>query len=413
MVGSGTGVTATLQATGGAAASSKWMKLVDADSFAGNVDAADLGTPVAGNYKVTFYYKNGNSADPAMQPALNLKLFVKQGGNNLESFSIPATLQDSWTAAETPIFAATATPIEIFISKNNGAAPVPPFTGEEFSFDQIILVPVATIPLSVSLFPGSSITIGNTHTLKATVAGGSGSFTSVGFDVNNDSTIDFTDNSAPFEFAFDTRTVVATGQGTAVVRAVVTDSASATAQQIVTYPVDNRWGGRESLVTNSDFSAFTGNLPDGWVDHQGRLGTAAATYGPDATSYNPAAGQCLKITFAAGDYTDRYTLRSVGRLGKWVDMQSWYWGKGSSNRMFYGISTDGISYTNLATIAAQVNNASWTFAQGVLANNASYTDTTYICLMTHNFAAGDSFYDDVNSYGTKDISSSVDDWKLF
>lgn len=409
------GVTPTLGLAGGASGSTKWMKVVDVDSYAGSVTAADLGTPAAaGNFKVTFFYKNGDSSDPAMQPAQGLKLFVKQGGNNLASFDIPDTLQETWTAAETPVFAGTASPVEIFISKNNPVAPVLPITGESFAFDQIVLVPVAVVPLTIDLFPGAAIRIGNTHTLAATVAGGSGSYTKVDFDVNNDSTIDFTDNSAPFEFALDTRAYVPTGQGTLTVKAIVTDSAMATAEKTVTYNVDNRWGGRESLVTNNGFDTWAGGIPAGWEAHQVGAGTGAAVVAEEPTSHNASAGKSMKITFAASDYNNRYTMRTVGRQGNWVDLQTWYWGRGGANRIYYGRSTDGVTYINTLTDAAQVNNASWTFAQGTVKNlGTPLGDTEYVCVMTHNFNAGDVFFDDVFAYGTKDTSSSVDDWKLF
>ena len=411
-VGSGQGLSPSLEMTGGAASSAKWMKMVDADSYAGSVTAADLGTPAAGNYKVTFYYKNGDSTDATKQPAKNLQLFVKQGGNNLGSFDIPDTLQETWTAAETNIFAATATPIEIFVNKNNPLAPVAPIDGEVFAFDQIVLVPVTVVPPTVSLFPGTGFTIGNSVTLTATVGGGSGTFTSVGFDVNNDSTIDFTDNTAPYEFTFDTRTVVPTGIGTVAINAIVTDSASATGNQLITFNVDNRWGGHEPIVTNSGFENWTAGMPDGWVANLLGQGSSASTVAEEPTSYSPTAGKSMKITFAASDYTNRYAMRSVARQGKWVDLQTWYWGKGTANRMFYCVSTDGTTWPTPTQTAAGANNASWVLAKGS-PMTLTMTDTDYISVMTHNFAAGDTFYDDVISWGTKDNSASVDDWKLF
>lgn len=107
-------------------------------------------------------------------------------------------------------------------------------------------------------------------------------------------------------------------------------------------------------------------------------------------------------------------MRSVGRQGNWVDLQAWYWGRGGANRIYYGRSADGVTYANTATDAAQVNNASWTFVQGTVKNlGSALGDTEYVCVMTHNFNSGDVFFDDVFAYGTKDTSSSVDDWKLF
>ena len=405
---------ATLGLSGGANGTTKWMKLTDADSYQGNLTNSDITTPTAGNYKVTFYYKNGQGGNVAEGPCQDLKLFVKQGGSNLASFTIPEAVQDTWTAAETPIFAATASAVEVFISKNNPSGAVPPATGDTAAFDEIKLVPVAVVPLSVTVLPSAAIYIGNTQTLTATPAGGSGSYTQVQFDVGNDGSFEGTDTVAPYTFDFNTRTVVA-AQGTATVAVKVTDSAAATQSTVVTYNVDNRWGGRVPMVSNGDFSSFTGsapnNLPTGWVEF---TVDANKAYGPDATSYSPAAGQCLKISFLnASDYTNRYTVRSPGYQGIWLDLQAWYWGKGSSNRLYFCLSTDGLTYTpQMVAPAAAVNNGSWTFVEGTLKNYAMLA-TDYVCVATHNFALGDSWYDDVKMMGILDISATVDDWKLY
>jgi hypothetical protein len=405
---------ATLGLSGGANGTTKWMKLTDADSYQGNLANIDITTPTAGNYKVTFFYKNGQGGNAAEGPCQDLKLFVKQGGSNLASFTMPDTVQDTWTAAETPIFAATATAIEVFISKNNPSGPVAPATLDTAAFDEIKLVPVAVVPLSVAVSPSAAIYIGNTQTITATPAGGSGVYTQVQFDVGNDGSFEGTDASAPYTFDFNTRTVVA-AQGTATVAVKVTDSLAATQSTVVTYNVDNRWGGRVPMVSNGDFSSFTGsspnNLPTNWIEFQ-QDGNKA--YGPDAASYSPAAGQCLKISFLnSSDYTNRYTVRSTGYQGIWLDLQAWYWGKGSSNRIYFCLSTDGLTYASqTAAPAAAVNNASWTFVEGTLKNYPMLA-TDYVCLATHNFALGDSWYDDVKMMGILDISATVGDWKLY
>jgi hypothetical protein len=409
------GALANLEYAGGANATAKHLVFDNVDSYAGSITAADLITPAAGNYKLTFYYKNGQVTDGTRTPMSNLQVFLKQGGNNVAQFDIPAAQQTNWTLAEMPVVALAATPVSVYIFANSPAGPIAPATGEVSAFDEFNLVQSATIPLTVTPNPPATIILSNVRTITAKPNGGSGTYTHVEFDVNADGTVDHTDSAAPFTFDWDTRTIVAAGsQGSAVLKITAYDNASGYGTNTFTYAVDNRWGGRVSFVTNSTFDGYSGvGVPAGWLVFQQ---TGDQTVEADNSSYPGGNPPCVKITYAASDYTNRYTIRTPAQTGLFVNMQTWYWGKGANNRVFYVRSTDGgVTFTpEIAAPAAAVNNASWTFAVGGT-QTLTTADTDQIAVATHNFApaAEGSFYDDVYSEGTKDLGADVGDWNLY
>lgn len=417
----GNNAVANLGTPGGANSTSKYMIFDDPDSYAGSLTATNIVTPAAGNYALQFYYKNGASTDATRGYMQNLRVFLQQGGVNKASFDVPATTQTVWTLAQTPYATLTAAPITVYISKNNGSGSVAS-VGDVSNFDEMKLIYTANPPVQLAASPSSAIVIGGTRTISISLTGGSGVYTQVQFDPGNIGTVAYTDTSAPFTYAWDTTLLVPSfiGKGTASLRVIGYDNAGQQTSQVYTYNIDNRWGGREQFVTNPEFTGYSSGVPSGWVDNQLGVGTAAATVSADTTpadQYPGGSSPCMKINFAASDYTDRYSVRTAEKIGNYVDLQVWYWGRGSSNRLYWMTSPDGSTWTvKNAAPAAQANSAAWTYAEGTLQNTTNQfgTDsTTHFCLVTHNFAAGDSFYDMVNGDGTKNTGAGVEGWNLY
>ncbi|MCX7018893.1 MAG: hypothetical protein WCK47_11435 [bacterium] len=402
--------TGNLETAGGAAGTNQWCRVDNMDSYQGSLTADNITTPPsAGTYKVQFWYQNGIAPGGVMN---NFFVYFEQNGTNVTSFAIPYTATTTWTLAETAVKAFSADPITVALVSNNPSGPDPGTTGETAGIDEIKLIPVASIPLTISVWPDNSIWLGGTMAITATPVGGTGSYTKVDFEVNG--TPVFTDPAPPFVYLWDTTAAMPHNtSGTVTLKATVTDSASVTGSYTGAYTVDNRWKGREQMVINNDFSAWTGNMPNGWVLFND--GGGNATYGPEP-GRDVGSGTCLKVTFALSDYTNRYTLRTVEKIGSWRDVQGWYWGKGSSNRLMLHYSTDsGATWINAYKYAALVNNATWTFGvQTVPQTIAGIADTDWITVCTHQFAAGDNLFDDVYMMGINySEAANVGGWNLY
>jgi len=398
-----------LETAGGAAGTNQWGRFDNGDSYQGIFNAADITTPTAGTYKAQFWYQNGIAGGGVMD---NCFVYFQQNGANVATFPVPHVATTTWTLAETAVVPFSSDVITVVLGCNNGSGPDPGTTGEMAALDEIKLIPVASIPLSVSVWPDSRIWLGNTMAITATPAGGTGTYNKVDYEVNG--SLVYTDPVAPFVYPWDTTSVMPHDtSGTVTLKVTVTDSSLTTASYTGTYTVDNRWKGREQMVTNNEFTAWTGNLPDGWVLFSD--GSGNATYGP-APGRDEGSGTCLRINFTSSDYTNRYTLRSVEKIGSWRDIQGWYWGKGSSNRLMLHSSKDnGATWENSYKYAAQVNNTSWTF--GVQATPQTITnvaDTDWVSVFTHQFAAGEHFYDDLYMMGINFTEAAeVSGWNLY
>ncbi|MDK2970521.1 MAG: hypothetical protein PWP23_276 [Candidatus Sumerlaeota bacterium] len=360
--------------------------------------------PSDGNYKVTFLYKNGDGDNPMV----GLKVFL----NGANAFDIPAAPQTAWTAGETGIAALTAgddVTIEISTA-NNG-----PAQNYNFKIDEIVLEPVAVVPITATLRPLSGYFIDGTTTLTVSASGGTGTFTKAEFDVNNDSTIDYTDSTPGDGLTYDLDTT-ALSDGDVDVRVIVTDDSSATGEDTVTYTVAN-YAGVVDLFADG-FESWTAGNPDNWIffnaDGNGTVSgtTSNLTIEQDTTDFVEGTSS-LKITFAATDTTNRYTYRTPSFDGALENYIVWYWGKGGSdNRMYIFSSDDEVTWVNTFGGASSSSTASaWAEVQG-----APYSDTgtVYKCVATHKFSAVPSWWDDVKVIATNPTTpAAANTWDLY
>jgi len=252
------------------------------------------------------------------------------------------------------------------------------FSGESLLDDISLIGDDGTAPpLSIgAMDPPTVYYLTRTVTLKATPQGGNGTYTQVQFDIGNNGTIDGTDTTAPFEYSWDTQATQA-AKGVVAVRVIATDSTLATGETIFNYTVDNRFAGRQNIITNGGFDAWQTenvNLPVDWVELQP---IANATYGKEELDCPPdgLSTPSLQTTFAAFDATNRYTLRHVGKEnsgGLYEDHQVTFWGKGTNCALQYFKSVDGGATWENVGVAASCGAPSWLYcigeAQAVAAN---------------------------------------------
>lgn len=423
--------TVTLFDTGGANGTDKWLRLDD-NGWTAGIGADNLMTPPAGTYRLNFYYKNGVDGGKRWR---GLKVTLLQANSTKqviivnEGTSAPDVTE--WTFAETEAFSLTNAPISIRFdsAESNGGDPL-----WYAAVDEIKLTPLDGPALTV--FPDSRVYLSGTEKLVASPEGGSGTYTKVEFDVGNNGTVDHTATTAPYEFTWNTLSDVAAGTSrtqsttppnTALpVKITVTDSNNDTKTIIENYTIDNMYAGRQSMITNGDFSQWTdgdnfgSNLPVGWVEHNAPADKAQ--YGP-GESYSPEAGKALKIIFTGGndgDNLDRYTLRSEGKTGRYRDMQATWWGKGPMARFYYFTSSDGgATFVNTFQTAGEAGSDTWVFVvESPVQNNIGLNDTTQVALATHivgsNVNPVEQSWDDLTWEGMLiPNESDVSDWNLY
>lgn len=385
----------------------------------------DLVTPDAGDYKLTFSYRNG----VGQQPTENLKVNLLQSGSAVASVSIGNAAQPNWTLAESGVISLTNSPVTVEITGNTPAT-----RDVTAHFDRFMLVPVTGgVPLDFTYKPDDRVYLSRTRTITVNPTGGTGPYT-VTFDIGNTGTADHTVSATPYSYTWDTlasvpqdtsRTLnVDTGNTPFPVKITVTDSASGTDEVVANYTVDNELDGRVSLVSNGDFSQWqapddAGNrLPVGWVEHPSAAVTIP-TYGP-GPSYAPEAGDALTITFSVSpsDTLDRYSVISQGVAGNYHDLQTTFWGRGAYCRLYYMISTDnGATYATSLQDAGQANASTWTYAveSPVQPNTLGLSNPDYrVALGTHIVGLTEHAWDDVTWEGKLiPTDSDVEGWNLY
>ncbi len=396
----------SLNTADGANGTAKWLQALDAGYTKGLNSLTLPGPSAADNYKVKFYYQSGFGGYAAWP---GLTITVKQNSVVKGSVSLGSTATTGWTAAEITASSFTTDPVVISVGGTYTNDATPPTGGnyslglDEFTFE------AAAVPLQLAISPDAAVILSGTETITATPSGGSGTYTQVRFDVGNNGSWEATDNSSPFTFSWNTAATQA-GQGTADIAVEVTDSLSTTKSEVKTFTIDNRNGGRVTLVS-SNFNTWTGGLPNGWVSFQAN---ANAVVAEEATSYSPSAGACVKITFTATDTTNRYIIRyGTSWAGDITDLQASTYAKGGSARLYYCTSTDDVTFTpQIGNSAVTINNPDWTYGVGAAWNMTGLTAADKVSIATHQFSAGDSFWDDVTVKGTPP-ATAVNDWFLF
>jgi len=389
---------ATLQTTGGADGTTGSMKLQDS-GWSNGVLATGIATPPgAGGYKLTFKYMNGQS-DTAWS---NLTVSVVQNDSIKAVKSLGGSVVASWTAAETAPMSLTGDPINILIDNSGNL----PGATNVCAIDEIKLES-AVVPLTVVLKPTDAWYIGGTTTITAEPDGGSYNYSKVDFDVNADSSIEYTDNTEPFEFVWDTTADMVTS-GPIDLKATLTDSLSATDDITGTYIIDNRLSGRQSLILNGDFSAWTSGDPDNWTPYQ--TDVAFASHG-QGNSYAAGAFPSLTINCTA-TVTNRYFFLSSSWGGYFTDIQTKLWGRHAYCRMYYFTSDDGGSSWVNTMIDVTVGNPYWLYVESAVEPEVGEIGQQ-VAICTHCYGAGDYYWDDVVVNGIDLVESAVNDWNLY
>lgn len=413
---------------GGANGTNQFLTMVDVGGFTAGIGATAIATPPAGTYRLSFYYKNGTTYSDRWR---GIKVSLLENAAVVQEITVdPGTTSAShpavteWTYAETGPFTLTGNPVDIRFDTSNGA-------GDFYAYvDEIILKKIEGPAISV--YPDHRIYLSGTETLVATPQGGSGTYTSVTFDVNGDDVIEHTATEAPWEFNWDTlvdvpagtsRTLM-TGNTPIDVKITVTDSNSETQSITESFTVDNRFNGRESMLTNGDFSQWTdgtnfgANLPVGWTTQDV---SPTMKYGPSTDSHSPEAGTSLRVQLDGGE-TLRYAVRTEAVTGNYVDMQATWWGKGDGlPRMYYFTSDDdGATFVNTFQTAGETAGTVWTFmVEEEVQNNIGLDDTTQVSLATHTVPSSvnerNNYFDDVTWEGMllPPADTSVDEWQLY
>jgi hypothetical protein len=390
---------AALLTSAGADSTAKSLENTDAGWTNGTTAVDIMSPPAAGDYKITFYYKNGQINIPVN----NLTLAVTQGGSALVNVNLGSALQATWAAGETGVATMTTGPISLTLSGDSGAG------AKGYAIDQIKLVEVLAPPVVIDVKPTDAVRLGNTEELAIVPSGGSGTISSVSFDVGNDGSIESTDASEPFAFTWDT-TVAQPVNGDVDIKIVATDDGGTTGGGVYTYTIENEYSGRIKLVLNGTFDNWTGDLPTDWAEFQA---VPNADYGP-GDDRDAVTSKSLEITFAAGDYANRYTLRSNSWKGYYKDLQITVWGKGGSCRVCYCVSTDGgSSFANDLGSLQAIGSATWKYVEAGVDNAdfAAVGDDVAFC--THMFSAETCNWDDVVVRGFDLDASGVEDWNIY
>lgn len=393
--------------TDGANGTSKCIEFNDAGWSKGMQKVYTAVVPEDGDYKVTFYYKNGDQAGKNPWPGLGVRL---NGGNAVD---LGSSQVSTWTAAETGVAtgltAGSDVTVEVYGTSSSQA-------DNECRFDEFKLVKVTVVPITVTVRPLSGYYVAGTQEITVEATGGSGTFTQATFDIDNDGNIEYTDNTPGdgFSYSWDTTTH---SDGSVEVKVVVTDDASNTGEQVVTYTVDNT-NGREDLVLNPCFESWDGTYPDNWVyrdlDADGNTNTNPSNVTVSKDTTDPAEGNnCLKITFAATDYTYRYTMFSNAFAGDRTDYIVWFWGKGGGDcRVCYFYSDDGSAWVSDWHIVSS-DSAETTWNEKMETPPWTPTDPhTYRAIATHKYSAGDDYWDCIR-VSASGPGASVNDWDLY
>ncbi|MBN1477539.1 hypothetical protein JXA47_12355 [Candidatus Sumerlaeota bacterium] len=427
-----------LVTTGGAEDNLQYMQIDDAGYSLNVTHDAGLIVPADGYYRVTAYYTNGRTG--VTQYGLEFK--VAYGTSGLETIDLNTanseTPVSTWTAIETDLMELTTSDaISIQITGTAGAR-----SGQISEFDQIILVGPITPALEVSLTNDPREYLSGTVTLTAEALGGTAPYTQVEFDINDDGSVEHTDNTPGdgFTYDWDSSAIGTQDVATVTIGLTVTDSVPDTASSADDYPVDNRFNGRTQLVTNGGFETwsahpsaeFVDGVPDNWVVFENAIGangedpagynvTNMTLYrvAASASPENVADGNyALGIEFINSDTVQRYALRTENLfpgtgVASFLDCIISYWGKGGSNRIYLFRSEDGGATYEWDTPVA---NAASTVLNHAFSAPFILTSDNFV-LSTHMFNGGNEphIWDEVSMTGNQFLQTAVDEgvWNLY
>jgi len=276
-------------------------------------------------------------------------------------------------------------------------------------------------PVEGTVYPLSGDIVSGTPTITVIPEGGTGTYTSVSFDVLNNGSIEYTDSTPAdgFTFEWDT-TLLTSARITAVTFGIViTDSASTPGEINPVYGIDNRYGGRVSFVLNGDLEDWTGQYPDEWVyldiDSAGVVNAAPAAIIIQETTAPFSGSLALGIRCDANPDPYRYIMATNSFEGTRRDYILQYAGKGGGFcRMYYLESADGTSW--ISTWHGLNSGSTATVWNEVI--DAPYTPAgspRYLSVATHSYGAGTQYWDKVSvtATGVGDLTAVGDFWDLY
>jgi hypothetical protein len=421
----------SLITSGGASSTAQYIEIIDDGFSMSALQSYGAIVPSNGTYRLKGFYQNGQNGG-VTQYFLEVNLLF---GASIATVDINTansdTVVSTWTPFQSSLVSLTTSDVIQIEFKGQAAGRA----GQSSAFDEIELEgPLTVIPLNTTIGPDAREWLtGSLNTITASAEGGTVPYTQAEFDVGADTVIDFTDTTVPFEFNWDTSSLGTTTPDVVTIEVTVTDTAVGTATDTAVYTVDNRDNGRIQLITNGDFEIWTvpANPPDGWFLFNEALGSGGAPGGFDdaggnmtifrvdsaASPENVSSGQySLGVNFAASDFTNRYAVRSPNLYpgGNFLSRDSIlsFWGKGGSARMYHFESTDGgVTYE---WQGAMVANASSPVLIHAFSSPTDVNSDDWV-VGTHQFSAGDHFYDDVSVTTNQLVVTSVEPglWNLY
>ena len=378
-----------------------WSNGVEADDF--TTPPATVSPPAADSYKLTLYYKNGQQDDAFP----NLTVHIKQNGSTLRKLPLGGDVKTNWTYAESIPVEMTTDPITILVDNDGSLGS----TVGACAIDELELVQ-EDMPILVTTRPTDVVYLSGTENISTFVEGGTGTFDKVEYDIENDGSIDSTDSDSSdgFNFSWDTTSVISSTSGTVDLNIIAYDDSAATGELLQSFFIDNRRAGREQLIANGDFSAWTGDIPNNW---NLLMDGASPEYGK-GPGRDMASTPSLQITFSASDYTNRYVMRSQSWEGWYQDIQTTWWGKGGSCRMYYFTSSDGgTTWDNTLVDAGSIGAAEWKYIESDVIHDGLAGGGELEAIATHMFSAETCNWDDVSVKGIDMRESGVKDWNIY
>lgn len=361
--------------------------------------------PADGDYKVTFYYKNGHEGNP--WPGLGVRI------NGANEVVLGSDVVTDWTASETQVAAGLTAGSDVTVQvygSSSGTADC------QCRIDEIMLVS-ASVPISADITPLTNQFIAGTTTITAVPdpAGGSGTFTQAAFDVGDDGSVEYTDTTPGDGFTYDLDTT-ALADGATDVKVTITDDAAATGDSTVSYTVANAEGRTAELVTNGGFETWAKQtLPTGWtqvdLDADGNVDTATQGVVSQNTTDPFEGSSSMTITYAVTPGDFRYTMMSNSFDGDRMNYVMQGAMRGSSLvRLCLFESNDGVAWISTWHLFNPGATTLWTYA----ADPAPYTpaaNTTYMSVCTHFTGAGVGEWDVVSVTSSTEVG--VQDWDLY
>ena len=364
--------------------------------------------PEDGNYKITFWYKNGMDGG---EPWPNFR--VRVDGNHEVNLGSDTVLE--WTEAETGVGWFEEDDSFLLEAYTSYSGTVDELF--RMRLDEIYLVPVDVAPIGGRIAPPNNLIVGGTQTVEVFPTGGSGNYVQADFYL--DDTLVHTDDTPgdSFTWEFDT---TAEPDVTVDVRVEVTDDDANTGEIEASYVIDNLMGRTDNLVENGLFESWDAGLPTSWtvvnLDPDGDENPAIEPVITEETE-NPFVGtSALSMEYAENPSPHRYTLLSNPIPADRFDYQIWCAVRGSTHvRLFYFQTEDGVTWTS--TWASNSPGAGPVWVEDVSSPYTPEGDDRpqNLAVATHYFGTGTGYWDAVHVAASEESVDpvSVEQWDLY